>query len=120
MRLFIGCVLLLLALKSVDAATYTTQITSVDRGEADEVPMIFLSNGKVARLSVEDTNLFEDLDVALEQHSWVRVILNDKTMIVALESIKCDWRREKHSLYSLSDSESRAGEDGLQANESQL
>jgi hypothetical protein len=88
MRLLIGCMLLLLALKSVDAATYTTQITSIDRGRSDEIPMILLSNGRVARLSKEDTLLLEDLDVALQQKSWIKVILNKERTILAVESVE--------------------------------
>lgn len=89
MHLLFSISLLALSFSIKANTSFTTQIHDIDRGDSpDDETLIFLSNGKVSKLSLEDHDSLLALEEAKERGSWVNLTLDESRKIIALSSSK--------------------------------
>lgn len=72
---------------SAFAATYTTQIHSVDRGKAEEKYLIFLSNGYTAFVEGQQKNLIEAVEESQKKEDTVKIRLDDKLNLMSIQTV---------------------------------
>jgi hypothetical protein len=77
------CVLLTLPLW---ASTQVTQIHDIDHGDhiTDEA-LVFLTSGKVVKINVNDTVLYDEVAKAHVMKDWVEVETNDNREILSVK-----------------------------------
>lgn len=86
MRVF-GLLPLFLSLPLIAATEFTTKINDIDYGQkaGDEV-LVFLDNGKVAKLRETNTSLLSETK-SINKKDWFRFTLDDERFITAVEEV---------------------------------
>lgn len=86
MRFLLGLVLLSLSLPTIADTAYVTQIHDINFGNTvTEEPLVFLANGKIAKLKLIDAQQLESLKQGKYTKHWYNITLNDNREIIDLE-----------------------------------
>jgi len=72
---------------SAFAATYTTQVHSVDRGKAGERHLIMLSNGYTAFLKGHDKSLIEAVEESQKNEDTVEIFIDDELNLISIQTV---------------------------------
>ncbi len=87
MHLLFSTFLLALTFSLQANTSFTTQIHDIDLGNSPEdETLIFLSNGKVSKLTHTNNDTLMALETARDQSSWVNITLDKNRNIIALSS----------------------------------
>jgi hypothetical protein len=86
MRVFGLLFIVIFSLPVLSSTTFTTKINDIDYGEkmGDEI-LIFLENGRVAKLKEWDQNLLDGFVNAKSNDSWFSITLNDERYVTDLK-----------------------------------
>jgi len=76
---------------------FETQIKDIDMGEvmSDEV-LVFLANGRVAKLSPVSSEILQELKTYKEKHSIISISLNEERQIVSMKLLKDSKEEEEN------------------------
>lgn len=67
------------------ARQITTQIYDIDRGQVNDGPLIFLTNGQVVTIPSYATRDLEHLHKARTEQRWLKILINEDREIIGIE-----------------------------------
>jgi hypothetical protein len=99
MRVF-GLLPLFLSMPLLAATEFTTKINDIDYGQkaGDEV-LVFLENGKVAKLR-ENNQLLVTKNKSINKKDWFRITMDDERFITSVEEVEAPVKEEEKSFKS--------------------
>ncbi len=102
---FIGLVLGMLSLPALATTEMTSQIYDVDYGAGpDDVVLIFLSNGKVAKVKPENKPLLEKVSNTKDKKNWLSITVDEnryiKKLLPALQPVHFLHKNDSKELKS--------------------
>lgn len=101
MRIFLGLSFFFCAEVSA-STTFRTQIHDLRPSLSQkETTLVFLQNGKVAKLPSMNESFAKDLEKLRQKKTWIRVTLNDQRHIIAFSSLPLSLPKEEENLESL-------------------
>ena len=108
MKLFMLTLTLLISSFSLFAATYQSQIHSLDLGKNGEPHLILLNDGHVAFLASDQKStrdLLRAIKLNLKNKEWVEVKLDKKLNLISIQTLSPDGSEERASMEAASELE---------------